>query len=222
MAIMDEVLYIRFESDSRAKHIGHEDGEDSSEPEDDNLSDYGPDSLEEIAADLSTNVQSLVDMQDAYEHPATDLVDQKEARLRIVAERPPSEYYSDLISIKFPDADESLVRDLGEENWKRFLRCRDDREKHNQLEIVSEDHPVPAEQTVVGTKFHDSALGTSVNISTAAKPINQYAETVMSFHRGDGSSVRFPRLPEAAKRGEPLECAACGRTVFISTNASWK
>jgi len=82
-----------------------------------------------------------------------------------------------------------------------------EREKNQseQERVKSELAAVISPASEGGTKFHDSALGTSITTPSL------YAETVMSYRQDKSSSVRIPVLPEGARDGKEFECVAFGK-----------
>lgn len=220
-----EVSYAFLEPKSSNQDLEQSSGDISSESETGSLSDGDPesDSLDEIIADISTNTQILVDLQDAFEHPAPDCLEKGKSKIRQLPDPSRDQYYSGLISSKFPGAELSLIQDLGVQNWHRYQRRIEEIQKNSLLKSNTSELPQTAVPgTVVGTDFHDSGLGSSVPTQRAASPTKSYAETVTSFVGRDNSITRIPPLSEAAKAGEPFECIGCGKTIFIANKTRWK
>jgi hypothetical protein len=197
------------------KHSENADDTDSDSP-----SDYEDDSFQDVAADLRTDTDCLMEMLTVYQCPALDVENEEDPAPALIADsRAPSQYYSDRIAVRFPNADMSLVSRLGEANWKRFLRGRSERETNSRRVADSSLQEPTSDPTVIGSKFHDSGLGESAPSAPAG---SVYAETVTSFYQADGHAIRIPPLPEEAKKGKPFECIACGKTVRISGTPAWK
>lgn len=193
-----------------ASYVLHDDAEErSDDPSSDESSIFEADDLEEIAEDLKTDIQCLMDLGPLFKCPVLDVEQEREpaAGGKMSTTWSPHKNYCDRISQRFPKAHGDLVLRLGKANWDRFLRCRERRNRSNQ----EAKHPVLEASTVDGSKFHDSGLGTSVPSGGAASI--RYAETTMSFHAENGSSVRIPPLSHDAKRGNPFECVACGKRI---------
>jgi hypothetical protein len=210
---LEEAIYRNAENRRRRKP--QNESYTSSGSEDDSDSDYEGDCIEDIAADLKTYAECLMDLHTAYDDPVSD--DEHDRPIDAIPGEifSPSRYYSDRIAIRFPNAEKYLVEKLGSENWKRFLHCQNQR----NMNIRGQQEPImesTKEPTVVESKFHDSGLGSSAPATTL------YAETVTSFYRDDGGCVRIPPLPEEAKTGKPFECVICNKTVQISRRAAWK
>lgn len=180
---------------------------------------------DEIAEDIWTDVQCLLDLDPLIKHPAPDLARAPQLLQLTPSEWKPHVAYIDRIRSRFPKADPTLVDRLGRANWERFLKGNADREKNQKAEV----EPAPEEQQagvdVAGTvahytepvsKFHDSGLGTSINTGSA------YAETLMSYRQEGGESVKIPPLPKEAKQGNPFECVACGGKLVITNSSAWK
>lgn len=205
------------------KNEEHSNEDTSSESEAESLSDSWSDSLDEIIADISTHTQILVDMQDAYEHPMPDCTEKGRSETTQFLDPSRDQFYSDIISFKFPDAEPSLIRDLGEQNWYRYQHRIEEIRKNNSVENNAPEvqkNDVPS--TVVGTEFHDSALGSSVPTQRPASPTKSYAETLTSFIGQDERVTRIPPLSDAAKAGEPFECIGCGKLISITNKTQWK
>jgi hypothetical protein len=200
----------------RTRGKSSDDSHASSESEDNSDSDYDDDCIDDIAADLATYTDCLMDLHTAYDNPASDEDCDRTEEIAAGEAFQPSRYYSDRIAIRFPEANRSLVDKLGVENWKRFLRCQYERDLNSQIQQENTNDTAADQNTVVLSKFHDSGLGSSVPATTL------YAETVTSFYREDGEVVRIPSLPEEGKAGKPFECIVCNKKVLISLRASWK
>ena len=211
---LEEAIYRNAES--RRWGTSPDDSYASSGSEDDSDSDYDGDCIEDIAADLATYTECLMDLHTAYDDPASDEEHDKAAAVVAGDVFQPSRYYSDRIAIRFPNADKSLVEKLGSENWKRFLRCQSERNMNSKVHHDTEPAIEAKDPTIVESKFHDSGLGSSRPATTL------YAETVTSFYREDGGVVRIPPLPEEGKAGKPFECVVCNKILRISRRAAWK
>ncbi|RSL82144.1 hypothetical protein CEP51_005337 [Fusarium floridanum] len=174
----------------------------------DSTSEYSTADVHELAEDLKTDVDCLIELDPMLRDPATDPepeTTEGDVSLTLWA---PHQVFADKIEHRFPGADAKLFSSLGMINYQRYLRCQAERDTN---QVYAEQ----SEQPVEGSKFHDSGLGTSLNHASL------YAETIMSYRDGN-RSIRIPPLPEQAKNGEPFSCIACGRSVTMTTNSQWK
>lgn len=183
----------------------------------DSSSGFEQDSISEIAQDLRTDVQCLMDLDPLIRNPVFDSSSRKQKQKHIEETKwTTQQAFCDKVGQRFPEADEALVSALDQLNWVRFRRCQAIRFKNElgeqeQLDMVKEDHT-----TVAGSKFHDSGLGTSLPTSSS------YAETIMTYSGAEGQKTRIPPLSDEAKRGKPFTCVSCSRTVRVSNNSVWK
>ncbi|KAK3390130.1 hypothetical protein B0H63DRAFT_107437 [Podospora didyma] len=204
-------------TNAEACYILHED--DGSEASSDALSELGlEDSVAEVAEDLKTDAQCLMELDPLFRNPVLDLSSLKQKRPLHLIEWAPEKAYCDKVQQRFPRAEGSLVERLGEANWVRYLRCQ---EQRNSTDTQLRDREVVArqddEQTVAASsKYHDSGLGTSLPTASS------YAETIMTYGGGDGQKIRIPPLSAESKGGKPFPCVACGKTVRIMNNSAWK
>ncbi|KAI8943928.1 hypothetical protein F4801DRAFT_323216 [Xylaria longipes] len=199
------------------EHVGEKSGDDDS----DASSVFEIDSLSEIAEDLTSNVENLMDLDALYDTAKENAnFYEEEPVARAVAgfastSGSAAKVYTEMIQMRFPEANYELLDCLGWANYYRFVRGSRQREKN---ERQAEGNPETREHdatTVDGSRFHDSGIGTS-------RYTDSYAETVMSFHHKNGSVVRIPSLPEEGKKGLPFSCIACGKKVIIRSNRAWK
>ncbi|KAI0816117.1 hypothetical protein GGR55DRAFT_625330 [Xylaria sp. FL0064] len=182
---------------------------------------FEEDSLAEIVEDLTANVENLMDLDALYDavednnnfsegEPVAEAV----ASPALVS-NPAMNVYTEMLQMRFPEANYELLDYLGRASYYRFVRGSQLREKNeSQVERDSgvREHVAT---TVDESRFPDSDIGTS--LYTAG-----YAETVMSFHHKNGNVVRIPPLPKEGKEGLPFSCIACGKMVIIRTNRAWK
>jgi hypothetical protein len=180
------------------------------------------DSIDEVVEDLKVNVECLMELGRLFDASLPDVSKkEKDADDGIVKQWTPEAAYTQKIGQRFPSAEPALVSWLGQRNWARYLRCQEMRNKQEatpQEEGLVTSHMAPeAAGTLAGSsKFHDSGLGSSLPSSSF------YAETIMSYSGIDGERTRIPRLTDAAKKGEPFTCVACGQSVRIMHNSAWK
>lgn len=198
---------------------GYRDGFDTDDSGSDSSSVSFSSDWDEIAEDIWTDVQCLLDLDPLIKFPAPDIVQVSRDNQKAPVEWEPHVAYTDRVRARFPLADPSLADRLGRANWERFLKGNADREKNQNGSLESAGIEVAATiapRTEAISKFHDSGLGTSINTGSA------YAETVMSYRWEGGESVRVPPLPKEAKQGKPFECVACGRKLAITNSSTWK
>jgi hypothetical protein len=177
------------------------------------------DSLEEILADLRSDIQCLFDLDPLYEDPVSDVEDDPcSGSLESPPSLKPEQLYIDRIHYQFPLATTELVLQLGLHNWKRFLRGQAQREDHGYLSQGKQMDDEQKEKvgTLVQSKPHDSGL------ESASPSLSSSGETVRYFLQLDSTRTRILPLPEGGKRGLPFECPVCGRMVSISNTRSWK
>lgn len=214
-------------------HEGYQDGSDGDNSDSDSSSTTLSSDWDEVAEDLWTDVQCLLDLDPPIESPAPDIVHISVDKPHTPANWKPHVAFSDNIRFRFPSADPSVVDRLARANWERFLKGKVDREKNQNLvkspvakQTGMENAGTVARNTEPVSKFHDSGLGASINTRSA------YAETVMSYRRSGGESVRIPPLPEEAKQGKPFECCVWGDFTNVdhgnnvpslgSNNGDWR
>lgn len=200
---------------AEASYLIHDVADIGSDSSSDGASDFELDAIDEIIEDLRTDVQCLTELNPLIRNPIFDRSSQKQKELEVV-DWAPQKAFCDKIEQRFPRADNSLVLGLGEANWMRFRSCQEQRLKNEhaeqqQLGTAKEDH-----ESVAGTKFHDSGLGTSLPTRSS------YAETIMTYSGSDGQKTRIPPLTDEAKRGKPFPCVACGKVVRVTNNSAWK
>ncbi|KAI3320342.1 hypothetical protein HD806DRAFT_507302 [Xylariaceae sp. AK1471] len=196
-------------------------GEGSSDDDSDTSSVFEVDPLSEIVEDLTSNVEHLMDLDALYDTAKEDTnLYEEEPVAKVVtslasASSSAAKFYTEMIQMRFPEANYELLDYLGRANYYRFVRGSQQREKNEHQAEGDPETMGHAATTIDGSRFHDSGIGTSLHTGS-------YAETVMSFHHGNGSVVRIPPLPEEGKKGLPFSCIACGKKVIIRTNRAWK
>jgi hypothetical protein len=220
--VLFEISSTVFDYKQKNSGTDHQDLSDDFHFESDSGSTFGDDSIQDIIEDLSSRVQNLIDLSDGLGFHAGDFGEQSDTSelplgdARLIKQSP-ADYYVDMIILRFPSADKCLVRLLGQENWKRFKRCREDREKNGIYNQLAD--PILKAGTVTGTQFHDSGIGTS---APSEGSLITYGETITSFQQDDGNVVQIPILPTLGKERKPFECLACNKMVKISNKNLWK
>ncbi|OTA86379.1 hypothetical protein M434DRAFT_155659 [Hypoxylon sp. CO27-5] len=201
---------------------------DSDSGSDNDTSNSEPEDLEEIAEDLRTDTQCLLDLGSRFEEELVGPV---------VAENPvnpepsipwnPSEHFSERILRRYPDCDTTVAKRLEKISWNRLLRCQElkSRNEHPGSAAIERTKAISdkvAGTIVASTAFNDSGLGSSVPTEPYAPNPIHYEETIVSYHGAAGGSIRVPALSDEAKEGAPFSCVGCGRTVNITNTSAWK
>lgn len=175
-----------------------------SDSDDENYATPGYPSIEDLAEDLETDIQCLVDLGPRYKDPVRDPPNES-ASCNL------SEYLADRIHRLYPGGDDTLMSALGRANWDRTTRLITERSKNIQN---TDEQQEPA--NIISFESLDSGPHASVLTATP------YAETMVSYHGPWGDSIRIPQLPAGAVRGEPFTCEACGQTVQIRNSSAWR
>ncbi|KAI0544719.1 hypothetical protein F4679DRAFT_600396 [Xylaria curta] len=211
----EEVIFL-LSDNVESEHVDERSDDDDS----DTSSVFEIDSFSEIAEDLTSDVGNLMDLDALYDAAKENANFYEEPVARTVADlvsTPGSaaRVYTEMIQMRFPEANYELLDYLGRANYYRFVRGSQQRENN---ERQAEDNPETRERdaiTVDESRFYDSGIGTSCYTGS-------YAETVMSFYHENGSVIRMPPLPEEGKKGLPFPCIACGNKVIVRSNRAWK
>ncbi|KAK8051670.1 hypothetical protein PG993_003055 [Apiospora rasikravindrae] len=207
--------------------IEHDDTGDSDSDTSSVASSHAGDTdLEEIAEDLLTDTQCLMDLGSRFqeEHVGPVTVEPAASATQLITWEP-SMNFVDRVRWRYPQCETGLAERLGKANWARVLRHRETVSENSRAELVvlSSTNKAAPSQTA-STTFHDSALGSSVpsNIVASGNTATEYAETMVSYRAGRGDSVRVPPLPDGALEGKPFTCVGCGIMVTIKTKSAWK
>ncbi|KAK7997457.1 elongation factor 1-beta [Apiospora arundinis] len=200
--------------------IEHDDNEDSdSDTSSETSSQAGINDLGEIADDLLTDTQCLMDLGSRFQE---DHVGPINVEFAVSAAQlgtwEPSMNFVDRVRWRYPRCETALADRLGKANWDRVLRHREvvSENSRSELTVATPETSIPAKQApsqVASTTFRDSALGSSAT---------EYAETMVSYRAGQGDSIRVPPLPDGAREGKPFSCIGCGLTVNVKTKSAWK
>ncbi|KAI3542253.1 hypothetical protein CSPX01_07008 [Colletotrichum filicis] len=177
-------------------------------------SDYDDDDIIQITSDLETDTRSLMDLDALFSEPILDTGHMKQSFPSSLHKWEPHEPYKHIITNRFPKADDGLITSLGKANYERFLRGQQRRNMSSLLRLEPSMLQEIENSDAASSKFNDSGLGSSIPSS--------YAETIMSYHGGEGTSIRLPSLPKSAKDGLGFYCIACGLPKFVQTNSAWK
>jgi hypothetical protein len=175
--------------------------------------------VDEVIKDLEVDVDCLLALDPILTCPADGAPDRAQEALSITWA--PHQAICERVAKRFPLAKESTVQRLGRTTWDSYMRCKASREENAQRVHRGDDRdPVdlqlvlPAKTVAASSRSKDSGLGSSLPTS--------YAETVMSYRRNDGDSVKVPPLPKLAREGVPFDCMLCGDKVVATTNSAWK
>ncbi|KAF4877739.1 hypothetical protein CGCSCA1_v003161 [Colletotrichum siamense] len=196
---------------------------DDGDSESDGSTSFDSNDWEDIAYDIQTDVECLVDLEPLIQSPFVDSRQTKQTSegTNELQSWTPLQFYSDRIGNRFPHAHHQLVHRLASANWERFQRIRLDKER-NMVDTTDEERaaatPLPPTEkgSTVATSL-DSGLGPSI------VPGSSYAETIMSYGQNVEHSIKIPPLPAEAKRGKPFDCVACGRLqAGVWNNSTWK
>ena len=176
-------------------------------------------SLEEILEGISTDVECLVELTPALDCPAEDSERGGTSsgifsNNRLEAHRPFVEH----ISSKYPNADTKLVERLAKRTWEQYLRLMNER-NINETQVEQAVYQLDTKTAVTGSKFHDSAIGSSLPATTTYAPTAapSIVSSVPSVNK-----ARLPVLSDAATRGEPFDCIACGKRLRVTNHQRWK
>jgi hypothetical protein len=190
--------------------------DDEANGSDESEIDFPTDSIDEVLEDLKVGIRCLLDLIPSILCSIEDPEHrEKVPKLDFLQERTTHQYYSNLLSKRFPKADPNLIRRLGQANWTRYKRGQAEREANVEKETIDID---PSGSVYSPSKFHDSGLGSSVPARTT------YAQSIVSSFSShtDGSRSRIPPLSENAKKGEPFPCDACGRSIRVKSDREWR
>jgi hypothetical protein len=172
------------------------------------------DTIEEVIEDLEVDLDNLIALDSLISCPADRR--REEAQPMIAMAWAPHQVICERVANMFPQAEDNLVQRIGKATWDSFLRCKRLREGGGEEdEAVEADICIPPETVATSLRSKDSGLGSSL-------PTVSYAETIMSYRRRDGESVKVPPLPTGAVEDKPFNCFVCGKTVMIKTNGLWK
>lgn len=126
---------------------------------------------------------------------------------------------------KFPRASPTLVERLGEANWQRYVRIR---QQMHQCEGLDEDQdgedkPPGFRSTFVPTEFHDSGLGSSLTRGPhVTRSVASHTSILSSYSGRDKGRLRAPPTPAEVLQGLPFTCWICGNELTIRNRAEWK
>ncbi|KAI0602749.1 hypothetical protein F4775DRAFT_155029 [Biscogniauxia sp. FL1348] len=215
----------------KLKYLAQNDeaGDSDSDTSSDTSSISGAADLDDIVEDLKTDAECLLDLGSRFDEKTVgETVTENAVDPVVLGSWDPSRTFVDRICWRYPQCDDDLAERLGKANWARVLEYQKTKDQNARLlqpEVSTSNSCVEvsdkaSSKKVSSTAFYDSALGSSV--PSAPPSFSQYAETVVSYHGGQGESIRIPALPEGAKNGIPFACVGCGRTVTMVNKSVWK
>lgn len=207
--------------------------------------------LDEIAEDLKTDTECLLDLGSRFKEEAVGPV------LKETAVDPdelvdwdPSHTFIDRVRWRYPKCEVEVAKRLGRANWSRVLRqqtikdvslvqvkpCTSEAVEPTARSHLEQDSAKGSENSKKATSseatansFRDSALGSSVPSDARPSRTNipeaqeiNYAETTVSYYGEHGDVVRIPSLPVGAKDGHPFLCLSCNASVTATTKSLWK
>lgn len=137
----------------------------------------------------------------------------------------PALTYVGLVRDKFKSAGQKLVERLGEANWQRHIKIRE------QLDpaLPQSEHPATsALKDLVAhsvfrpySAFHDSGIGTSLPAVTAYAP--SHTSFRSSASEGVRGAIRVPPTPAEVGTWQPFQCFVCKMTLStIRNRVDWK
>ncbi|KAK8105636.1 hypothetical protein PG999_008995 [Apiospora kogelbergensis] len=205
-------------------------GDTDSDASSDTSSLAGATDLGEIAEDLLTDTQCLMDLGSRFQEEHVGPVNvESAASVAQLGTWEPSMNFVDRVRWRYPRCEAALAERLGKANWARVLRHRETVSESSRLELAMvpsttyvPDKPAPSQ--VASTTFRDSALGSSVPSGAPVSGLatTDYPETLVSYRAGQGDSIRVPPLPDGAGEGKPFSCIGCGMKVQIKAKSAWK
>jgi hypothetical protein len=125
--------------------------------------------------------------------------------------------YISIVREKFPQANEELVKRLGQANWQRHQAIR----KMMSEQLESNEDEIATANSVFQpiSMFHDSGLGTSMATPTVAS----HSSFRTSATEGGLGSLRVPDTPAEVDLGKPFKCEICSKRVTkVKNRYHWK
>jgi uncharacterized C2H2 Zn-finger protein len=225
----------------RLKYLVQQDNsvDSDSDSSSDSSSDAGASDLEEIADDLRTDTECLLDLGSRFkENTVGPVIAETAVDPSLLSTWDPSNNFVDRIRWRFPSCEAKLAERLGKANWARVIRCNEAKSAvshQHQASLTSQSKAMKPAATIgssrgdASTAFQDSALGSSVPSAPSlpaatfvASPGSAYAETMVSYRGGQGDIVRIPSLPQGPLAFLPFPCVGCGESVRMVNKSAWK
>lgn len=199
--------------------IDHDDRYDSdSETSSETSSTSDISELEEIAEDLKTDTQGLLDLGSRFMEKAVGPVtDEKALDLSQTIALDPSSAFIDRIRWRYPFCHTHLAVRLGKANLARIQRYQEMKDQNTQLRVAEQlsQYGTSSVMTTRSTTLHDSEIG-------IALIYGGYSEIDLFYRESRGGSIPIPNLPDGAKTGDPFTCVACGKEVKITDESAWE
>ncbi|KAL8712536.1 MAG: hypothetical protein Q9225_006934, partial [Loekoesia sp. 1 TL-2023] len=137
----------------------------------------------------------------------------------------PAQSYVSSIWEKFKEAEDQLLKRLGEANWQRHVTVRELMARHPNDSVAppSSDWPLSIAQTKFRpySAFHDSGIGSSMPTQTSYAP--SHSSFRSSNAEGGQEALRVPPTPIEVSEGKPFQCFICKRSLSnIKNRVDWK
>jgi len=183
--------------------------------------------LDEVASDIKFYNLRLMDLLPSIERTALQPKDAAESKndSNSIALVPfqvskPAHAYVLQVKDKFPIAENKLIERLGQANWERRKRLRED-----QAEVPETAVSEPAKSVFVPVSmFHDSGIGSlTPAVSAYAPTAVSHSSFRTSATESQLGSYRVPPTPKEVSDGKPFTCEICGHVLKkIKNRADWK
>ncbi len=137
----------------------------------------------------------------------------------------PAQFYVSRVVDKYPTADIRLVQRLGEANWQRHLRIRQQMEKGSRTDMHVAQYHVTAQSVFKSTSlFHDSGLGPSILAQSSYAPSQaSHTSFMSSLASSSKHNLHVPHTPVEVGLGKPFDCEICGHLLSrIKSRIDWK
>jgi hypothetical protein len=183
--------------------------------------------LDEIASDVKFYDLRLMDLLPSIERTALQLKvipGPKNALTAIPSVKfqvsQPAHAYVLQIWDKYPDADERLIERLGEANWQRRVRIRED--PHDTIESTAAD--TAKSVFIPVSMFHDSGLGSSFPTQSGYAPTAvSHSSFQTSVTESRAGCYKVPSTPQEVAAGKPFTCKLCHHTLRnVKNRLDWK
>lgn len=183
-----------------------------------------------LAEELRLQMQCLKQLSPILER---NLV--KASRIRLDATDPseilcfsvsgPAQSYVSSVREKFKEAEDQLLKRLGEANWQRHVTVRELMARHPDNSVASplSYWPLSIAQTKFRpySAFHDSGIGSSMPTQTSYAP--SHSSFRSSIADGGREALRVPPTPIEVLEGRPFQCFICKRSLSnIKNRVDWK
>ncbi|KAH8202483.1 hypothetical protein TruAng_003383 [Truncatella angustata] len=207
----------------KVKHLIQQDGrhDSDSDTDSDDCSDAGSLDWDDLAEDLNTDTQCLLDLGSRFsEETVGHVLPGRAVTPNLLGPWSPSGIFTDQIQRSYPSCDTGLSERLAQANQSRLLRWRQAIGSAVKINIVSSTND-RSEKGATNT-FKDAGLGTSLPLGQSPTAMSPYAGTLVSYFGGGAGPIRAPLLPKGATDGLPFTCISCGQTVRFTNTSAWK